>query len=421
MHKTWVVGLTLAGAVACKGPSEGASPASSGAAAPVAASSAATVSITSSKVGADGACSGSLDYLVPPQKYGDSDLIRAIVVDGGQVYFRNMSELMQIPLAGGAVKSLGKPPALSLSGVTTLWASGDKLLTQSPGEPIFMSAAKTGGSWTSFIDLTAAKLGGGREAATRILQGIGKRNVPRATAADFDGQAFYFSEVKEGKLGTGAESSILKSVALAGGDARVLFQAPGEIREITRVGEFVAFLHTAQPSEAQVRQAEADRKAKKIRMGVRGESHLMAVPVAGGEAKKLMRITNWMAAVVLGPDGKNLYVSGYRDEDTAKPGIFRVDVTNGNVEQVDGRVLHGRSYVAGDNLVLIGGGPIEAGKTQHGQLVLTLPRQGKSTSIVACLVDKSTLHASAVQDKTALLSLFNGETRLASIAKVALP
>jgi hypothetical protein len=337
-----------------------------------------------------------------------------------------MDEAFRVPLAGGAKTKLGKAPALSLSGTTVLWIAGDKLLTQSPGEPIFMSAAKTGGSWSNVIDLTAAKLGGGREAATRILQGIGKQGVPRATQADFDGQSFYFAEITRGKGRNAPANSVIKSAALAGGEPRTLYQAAGEIRDVTRAGAHLAFLLTAPPTPEQVKKNEAERKKKKYVFGVKGESHLMSIPLAGGEARKLMRIGPFMSGlglgrVVLGADREKLYASGYRDEDLQKPGIFRVDVAGGASEEIDRRVLNGSAFVSGDALVLIGGGMVEPSKNRHGQLVLTAPRHGKALTLLACAPQKFTLHASAVSGKVALLSLFESGTRLAGIAKVPLP
>lgn len=423
--RVWLVGLSL---LACQGKgSEGAGSASASALAVAASSTAPAVSGTKGTPSrADGTCQAPRDYLVAPRKYGDSDLVRAIVVDGDQAFFRNMDEAFRVPLAGGEPVSLGKAPALSLSGRAVLWVSGDKLLTQSPGEPIFMSTAKTGGAWSNFLDLTAAKLGGGRDAATRILQGIGKQGVPGATAADFDGQTFHFAEVTRGKGPNAPAKSAIKSVALSGGEPRTLYQADGEIRDVTRAGGHLAFLLTSPPTPQQVRENEAQRKAKKYVFGVKGESHLMSVPVAGGDAKKLLRIAAFMSGlgmggVVLGADGDKLYVSGYRDEDLQKPGIFRVDAGGAGVEAIDSRVLSGSAFVSGDTLVLIGGSMVEPNGTRYGQLVLTAPRQGKSLTLVSCTPQPHTLHASAVSGKTALLGLLEGSTGLASIAKVLLP
>jgi hypothetical protein len=373
-------------------------------------------------------CDAELQYLVPPTKYADADLIRAIVVDGADVFYRNMTEAFRVPLAGGAPTNLGKAPGLSLSGATVMWVSGDKLLTQSAGQPIFMSAPKAGGAWSNLIDLTAEKRGGGHDPATRVLHAIGGRGARRvASQADFDGQSFYFSEITQGKLPSGPASSALKSVPLAGGEARTLFEAPGEIRDVHRAGDHLSFLLTDPPTAEQVKNNEAERKAKKYVFGVRGETHLMSLPLVGGSAKKLMRIGPFMSGlgmgqVVLGVDGQKLYASGYREQDLTKPGIFRVDVVSGNVEQIDKRVLSGSAFVSGDTLVLIGGGMIDPTKNEYGQLVLTAPRQGKALTLAACTPPrKFTLHASAVSGKTALLGLFGSDHQLAGIAKVPLP
>jgi hypothetical protein len=420
MNGRWVL-VSLLGALACqsKGSEAGAPPAALTAPAAPAPSG-------PGKVAPAGSCQAELEYLVPPQKYGDSDLIRAITIDVDQVFYRNMSDVFRVPLSGGAPVPLGRGPALSLSGTTVLWVSGDRLVTQSPGEPIFMAAAKTGGAWSNLVDLTAAKLGGGRDAATRILQGLGKHGVPKATRADFDGQTFYFAEVTRGKDRYAAASSVLKSVPLSGGEARTLYRAAGEIQEVKRVGDQLAFLLTAPPTPEQVKQNVAERKAKKYVFGVKGPSHVMSVPLAGGEAKQLLRIGPLIAGlglggVVLGADGSKLYVSGYRDEDLMKPGIFRVEVDGGGVEELDHRTLTGSMFVSGGSLVFIGSGAVELGKAQHGLLVLTGPRQGKGLTLAACITEKSTLHASAVSGKVALLGLFHSGTGLSGIAKIGLP
>jgi hypothetical protein len=358
-----------------------------------------------------GACLSELDYLVPPTQYGDSDLVRAIVVDGDQAYFRNMTDVFRVPLTGGQPTALSKGPGLLLSGRAVLWASGDRLLTQSAGEPIFMASPKSGGAWSNLIDLTAAKLGGGRDAATRILQGLGGRaNAVRASQAAFDGENFYWAEITRGKGPNAPSSSMVKSVPLAGGEARTLFTTAGEVGEVVRANDRLVFVRTAPPS------------AEQLKKHARGDSHLMAIPSSGGDARELMRISHFIANVVLGADGKNVYVSGYQNEDLLKPGIFRVDAASGSVEQLDQRALHGAVFVSGERLVFIGEGMLEPGKLESGQLVLTTERNGKSLSRAACISSRYTLHASAVSHRTALLALFkSGEKPLASIAKIPLP
>ena len=409
--------------VSCKG--------GGGTAPPVASSSAAAVAVAAPTASPPGAlspegCLTAPDYLVPLQKYGDNDLIRAVLVDGDQVFFRNMRDLMRVPLSGGPVVPVGKAPALSLRGTTELWSAGDELLTQSSGEPIFMKSKKSGGEWTSFIDLTAAKKGGGRDVATRILQGIGRASPPAATAAAFDGKAFYYAEITRGKGRNAPSASVLKSVALGGGEPRTLFETPGDISEVTVAGDQLAFHLVLPPTAEQLAKAEADRKKNKFAFGVSGENWLMAVPLAGGAGKRLMRLSSIFSgglmgtSTILGADGSTLYVSGYADEDLTKPGVYRLAAAGGAPEQLDKRFLRGNAYVAGDRIVIVATGTVEPGKPAHAALVLTVPRQGKSLTLAACVAQDSSLHASALAGNTVLLSLFQQGARIAGIAKVAL-
>lgn len=405
-------------ALACRENAEsGAAPSASASASAVGAQ---VDSAVASKLDARG-CLATLDFLVPPQRYGDSDLVRAIAVDRDQVYFRNMRDVFKVPLAGGAVTVHSKGPGLSLSGTAVLWLSGERLLTQSAGEPIFMGAPKNGGDWSTFIDLTSAKLGGGRDAATRILQGLGGKLAPKSSRASFDGESFYFAEISKGPGQSAPATSALKSVPLRGGETRTLYESAGEIAEVVRAGDRIAFIHTAPPSPEQLAKQQADKKGNKLSFGVRGERWLTAVPLSGGEAQKLMRISNIIASTVLGADGTNVYVSGYADEEPTKPGIYRVSAAGGAPERLDQRVLSGDLYVTGDQLVFVGSGDLEPGKIENGQLVLTGTRDGKTLKRAACIKDGYTLHASAVSGKTALLALFKTDTNLASIAKVAVP
>ena len=419
------VGLWGALSLGCKG-SDGGPPAPAASGSSTAAPAAATGPAPAVAKTEEG-CLASLDYLVPPQKYPDGDLIRAVLVDGDQVFFRNMRDLLRVPLAGGAITTVGPAPSLSLRGTTELWQAGDELVMQSPGEPIFMKAKKTGGAWASYIDLTAAKRGGGRDAATRILQGIGGPSVPSASQAAFDGRGFFYGEVTRGKGRDAAATSKLESVPFTGGEAHVLFTTPGEISEVTRVADQVVFHLILPPTAEQVKAAEEERKKNKFAFRPSGENWVMAVPVAGGEAKRLMRLGSIFSgglmgtSTILGADGTRLYLSGYADEDPMKPGIYRVEVTGGAPEQLDKRFVRGTAYVAGERVVIVGSGVVEPGKSTHGSLVLTLPRDGKSVTLASCVADKSSLHATAVAGNVVLLSLFQPSTSTAAIAKVPLP
>src|SRR6478609_8507435 len=111
MSRSWAqVGVLVALLVAC-GNKSGTSPSPTASGAASATTAAASAEASPSAKSAQG-CLTAPDYLVPPQKYHDGDLIRAVLVDGDQVYFRNMDELMRVPLAGGPIVTIGKAPAL---------------------------------------------------------------------------------------------------------------------------------------------------------------------------------------------------------------------------------------------------------------------------------------------------------------------
>jgi hypothetical protein len=424
MRKFWMV-VALVGLVplACK--REGGAP-PIGSSSPTAVVAPSVGSAPTPTVAAgDQGCRAPSAYLVPPQKYPDGDLIRAVLVDADRVFFRNMNDLMSVPLAGGPVVTLGKAPALSLRGTTELWQAGDELVMQSPGEPIFMKAKKSGGTWSSFIDLTAAKKGGGRDAATRILQGLGKPASAAASAADFDGKAFYYAEITKGKASNAPASSTLKSVAFSGGTSQTLFETPGEVSEVTRVGDQIAFHLVLPPSAEQIKAKEEERKKNKFAFGVSGESWLMSVPIAGGAAKRLMRLSSLFnggliqTGTILGADGARLYASGYVDGDLQKPGVFRIDVASGESVQLDKRFIHGKAYISSNEVLLVGRATVEPGKAR-GTLLLTVPRDGKNVTLASCIADTWSLHASALAPQALLLSLFEGSTGMASIAKLPL-
>jgi hypothetical protein len=422
MTNRWVWALLLSCAgLACNKPSAEGSAPSASASPGVAAATPTAASVPSAAVDSDG-CMTELQYLLPPQKYGDADLIRSLLVDGDQIYFRNMSDVFRMPLAGGAPSALSKGPALLLMSTPVIWASGDRLVTQSAGEPIFMDSPKTGGDWKSFIDLTKEKLGGGRDVTTRILHGIGGGSRgAKATRAAFDGKDFYWAEITRGKGLKGPASSVLRTVPLAGGVARTLYETPGEIGEVTVAGDRLVFVLTAPPSAEKLAKAEQARKTNKLSFGAMGDSRLYAVPAAGGEAKPIGRVKNIIGHTVLGADGTNVYLGGYLDEDAKQPGIYRVDAAGVKpLEKLDDRVVTGDAWVAGDKIVFVGGGFTQPGSLTSVQLVLTAPRTGGRTTRVACIGGRHSNHASAVANRTAYLALFS-QTRLASIAKVPLP
>jgi hypothetical protein len=412
--------LLLASAAACKrddDTKQGGAPADS--AIPSAALSVAPPSPAA--LDANG-CLTELDYLTPPKKYGTGDLFRSIVVDGDQIFVSNIEHVLRVPLAGGEPQVHSKAPGLLLDGNAVFWSSGERLLTQSAGESIFMASPKAGGAWEAILDLSQEKLGGGRDTATRILQQVGKGKkgpVVQAGKALFDGNAFYWPETT-GK--DAAATSSIRTVPLAGGEVRALHETSGTIRKLTRAGDRLVFRLSLPPSKKQLDEQAAKTKEGKIALAVRGEQHLASLPLAGGEATRLARIDN-MGALVLLADGSTVYVTGYENEDLTRPGLYRIDAAPGSkLVRIDEQVLtDGEGFVYEDRVVLTGSGILKAGSLKTGLVVLTGTRNATSLSRAACLDSRYTAHAHAVAGKTLLMSVIEGKSQLASIIKIPLP
>jgi len=365
-------------------------------------------------------CVAEPDYLLPPTAFGDRDLIRAIFVQGSDVYLANMTDVLRLPLAGGAATKVAKTPGMTLSGRMTLWGDGTRLLTQSSGEPIFMELRPGQDQFTTFLDFTAEQRGGGRDAATRILQGIGKgTQAMRAGWADFDGQAFHWTEspAQRRQVGVGR----VRSVPLIGGEPKTLYEAPGTADGLVRAGSHLVFIHTEPPDPVALAKYEADRKAKKYGPEPKGKSTLVSIPLAGGQAVPLLRMSQWMSRAVLVTDGETVFASGYLDEDLQKPGVYRVEASGGAVEALDPRVVTGEGVRYPGGVALVGSSFIAKGVLQTGVLVLAVPK-GASTSVqVACFTNRFTMHAVGISGSTLLVSLLDGQTGLASVVRLPLP
>src|SRR5688572_28266184 len=361
------------------------------------------------------------DYLLPPTAFGDRDLVRAIVVDGADVYLANMTDILRLPLAGGTPAPIAKTPGMTLSGLITIWNDGQRLLTQSSGEPIFMELPKAGGSWSTFIDLTAEKRGGGRDAATRILQGIGSKGgaKERAGWADFDGSAFYWTEAPAQRkvIGVGR----VRSIPVLGGEAKTLYEAPGVADGLRKTGSHLVFIHTEPPDPADAAKYEAERKAKKYGPEPKGKSSLLSIPVSGGAPTRLLGMGQWMSRAVLATDGETVFASGYLEEDLQKPGVYRVEASGGAVQMLDPRVVTGDGVRYSGGVAFAGSGFVQKGKLQTGVVVLAVPKGATEATQVACFENRYSAHATAVSGKTLLVSLLDGQTGLASVVRLPLP
>lgn len=343
-------------------------------------------------------------YLLPPTNW-DGDLVRAITVDGDQVYYRNLREGFRIPLEGGQPTLLSKAPGLILSGQgAQFWVQGDRLLTQSSAEAVFLESPKSGGEWSIFLG--SQKAPGGRDAATRILANIGgKGNATYATEAAFDGENFYWAERPRLVRADQIAPSTIKTIPLAGGTPRTLFESPGEIDAIVKADQRLGFVHVVPTPGA------------KSMSGKPGETYLSSIPLAGGEVKNLMHAE---MPKVLAADGTDVFVGAYWKGDFTKGGLYRVDTTGTRAPELfDPTVFAvGKGFVSRDQVVFVGTAPLEIGKPKFGVVVLAGERNGKGLRRVACIETRSSVYAGAVTDGLVLVALYEPSTNQASIAKI---
>jgi len=383
------------------------------------AAGASSSSPSSESPAATGACIEPVDLLVPFQKYGDADMVRGIVIDGDQVYFRNYHEMFQVPLAGGTPRSLGKMNG-SIS-ESPMWIQGDRLISQSPGEPIFVAFPKAGGALSTIIDLSKEKLGGGRSITTRLLSGIGKGAAAHADQAVFDGTSFFW--IEDSKVGT-SYSWAIKRVPVAGGPSVSLYESKGELSSLAKVGDRLVFFRD-EPEPANTKKPAGPKRGGLFDLGLNpsDKSSLMSLPIAGGAAE--VRAARFDGQSIVA-DGSSIYVSGYQDGSLQKPGVYKITAAGAaSVEKVfPFHVGQARGFFAGGNVIVAGHSLLA--ETKPGNLpdigrVFLQARGGGKLERFACIGSGYTLHAYGLAGKTLLVSVFREADRLAAIARIKVP
>jgi hypothetical protein len=381
-----------------------------------------------------GDCLASFDFLVPFQSYKNGDVIRAITVDGDHALFRNTDDLLRVPLAGGPPAVLSPAPSMTLQfdARPTMWIVGDKLVTQSPGAPAFLSAPRTGGAWTPIVNLSGGELGSnlstGQHVVHTLLSGAGEHAHP----AIFDGTSFYWVESHNASKGKPATDAI-RTAPLSGSPAKTLYEWDGGLRALARAGDRLVFERTDPEKKEPAPQRHAGAKSKEIPIiSAPAPTMLMSMPAQGGNPELLAHISTLGGSMgtgeVLFTDGDTVYLTGYQDEDITKPGIFRISARPGSaLERIDERHVSGQGFVYGDRYVIAGHGPIE---TKHapgdvlgnlGIVVLTGDRHGGPLQRAACIHGNYTVHAYAPAGKTLLVSIFMSDEKKAAIIRVPLP
>lgn len=358
-------------------------------------------------------------YLVPPTQYGEHDVIRDVLVSGSDVYFVTLTELYRVPLAGGTPTLIGKTPGMTLAGKFVLWEDGERLIAQSPSEPIFMETPKAGGPWKTFLDLTPNKVGGGRSAMARLFDDLKKGEKKRATFADFDGTDFYFSLQNVGAMSSVSSSSILK-VPLKGGSPEVLLDTPGEIDEVHRYGKDIVFKFTKPPSAEQLAEYDKGRKKSPYTPKPKGPTGVFALTPGAGEPRLLMNLTHMMSSLILVGDESQVILSGFEEGDFKRGGTFRVSLAGGAPQKIDARPFSGEGFLYGDSFVIAGSAASQPGAFQAGEVVMVIPRARGENRQVKALLDGGTTHARALAGDTLLLSRYSERENRAAIVRISL-
>jgi hypothetical protein len=419
-----LVSMALVFAAAFSACHRGSSPSASDEAGPAPATSAVSVAAA-----AGGDCLTTLDFLVPYQSYKNGDVIRAMVVDGDQVLFRNADDLMRVPLRGGPPVVLGPAPSmtLQLDSRPTMWIVGDKIVSQSPGAPAFLEAPKSGGAWTPIINLKSGDLGSELETGQHVVH----------TVFSGTGTSFYWVEGYKASKGKPASNAI-RAVPLSGPPVKTLYEWQGALKALARVGDRLVFERTdlaPPPVSEPAHDLHAAGKAKPVLVNTPAPpTMLMSMAAQGGKPEELAHFSSMTGSIstgdVLFSDGDTLYLTGFENEDFTKGGLFRISAHAGSaLERLDDRELAGQGFVYGDRFVIAGQGRIEARQVRstgefmenHGIVVLTGDRRGGALQRVACIRGNYSVHAYAVAGKSLLISIFKSDEKAAAIVRVALP
>jgi hypothetical protein len=396
-------------------------------------SDAATAASAASASTAGGACLAQLDFLVPYQSYKNSDLFRAITVDGDQVFFRNGDNLFRVPLAGGPPAVIASTPGLTLEfdSRPTIWIVGDKLVSQTPGEPVFVEAPKSGGPFTPIVNLAHDSNPGGRSTGQQVLHNLFSGTGVHAHPATFDGTSFYWVEGNSGLKGK--RGSSIRAVPLSGGPERTLYEWDGELRSLAKAGDRLVFERTDPTPPAEKEGPSHAKQKEKPLLSASRPSFLMSMPVGGGTPETLAHFGNMAGNMgtgeVLFTDGNTVYLSGFEDEDIMKAGLYRISATgHSSLERLDDRNITGQGFVYGERIVFAGQGPIEPRSNRsanplanNGIVILTGDRHAKSLERAACIHGNYTTHAYAVAGKTLLIAIFNDDDKRTAIVRVPLP
>ena len=363
MNRSWVLGLLGAGLcgalAACSGGSDSGSPAGSGGDGNSAGAGASSDS-----------CVKMPDAVFPAQQFGESDLIRQIAIDGSTLYFRTLDTLFKVSSAGGKPEVVAD---LSTQEPSELWLQSDTLLVRSNAK--LFTVPKAGGAATA----------------------LGAALSPAPTnfaATQLNGTDFYWVAEDSGAYG-------IYHRTLSGSTVDTVFSSKDELRGLQLVGDTLYFVNKT-------------------------ASDIEGVSTAGGTPTQLTAADG--SDDIVSGDDKSLFVIGALGaESSTNYGLYRQPIAGGDAVLLQmGFFITDALDTAGDSsgayfATPTNVSPNHADPTDVSPALIFAAPGDTAAQLRWCIDSSYTLHALAVQDKTAYVSVYSASANKATIARVTLP
>jgi hypothetical protein len=313
-------------------------------------------------------CVSEPDAVFPARQFGETDLIRQIVVDADTLFFRTETTLFGVPKAGGAVQTVAD---LSAEGPSEFWVQSDALLVRAQG------------------DLLSVPKGGGAPS---------KVGAPLAPApgnfanAQLDGTTLYW--IASDSSGYGVYSRELSGTA-----SKQLYSTKDELKYLQNAAGSLYFVDKA-------------------------TSTVQSLPLSGGTPSKLIDADS--DDEIIGADATGLYVIGSIGAATgANYGLYRQPLSGDSATLLDNELFidvptattaSGAYFSSPAN-----DSPNHSDPTDVAPSLLFAAPSATTTSVRWCIDPSYTVHALAVDGNTAYVSVYKTSANQATIARVPVP
>jgi len=313
-----------------------------------------------------GPCVSTPNAVFPQQQFGDSDLIRRIQPDGDTLYFQTLDSIFEVAAAGGTPQLVAEKVSPS-----EFWVQPDALLVRS-GSDLFR-APKAGGTSTP----------------------LGAALTPVPDATQLSGTDLYWVG------GSDTTGYGIYHRQTSGAAVDKLYTSKNELHDLVLDGDALFFI---------------DRAALEIE----------SLPLKGGTPKSVAMVAKGDALV--SGDSAGLYVIGsLGGASLTNYGLYRQPLDGSAAARLDTSLF---LEIAFDATVDSSGAYFaspynvsanHADPTDVAPSLFFASPTDTQTELRWCIDPRFTLHALAVQGKTAYVSVYETEANQATIARVALP